>query len=297
MSQDSRSYYAIIPANVRYDKELKPNAKLLYCEITALTNQEGYCWANNDYFAKLYQVSKETISRWISQLEQRQYIKTEIIYKEGTKEIKGRRIYLAASYPIDLNINTSYQNSHEGIDEKINTSCQKNQEPLDENVNTPIDKKVKDNNKAFNNKINNKLEYKDILSDSTKSNKPYEEIIQYLNQQTKKEFRNTKANQTLINGRLKDGFSVDDFKTVIDIKTSEWLNDPKMNEYLRPKTLFSPSNFEGYLNQKRKDSGANGDERLGKENAKSLSEWDLEELRKARELFEKYGDELEEVDF
>lgn len=94
MSQDSRSYYAIIPANVRYDKELKPNAKLLYCEITTLIDKEGYCFENNDYFAKLYQVSKETISRLIGQLEQRGYIKTEIIYKEGTKEIKGRSIQI-----------------------------------------------------------------------------------------------------------------------------------------------------------------------------------------------------------
>lgn len=281
MSQDSRSYYAIIPANVRYDKDLTPNAKLLYGEITALCNEKGYCWANNSYFSELYGISIRSISKCINQLIEKKYITSELIYKEGTKEIERRHLYIG-SIPIEENFQTPRRKVPEGTEE---------------NFQTPIEEKFQDNNTSFNNTKNNTIEYKDILSDSPKSNKPYEEIIQYLNQQTKKEFRNTKANQTLINGRLKDGFSVDDFKTVIDIKTSEWLNDPKMNEYLRPKTLFSPSNFEGYLNQKRKDSGANGDERLGKENAKSLSEWDLEELRKARELFEKYGDELEEVDF
>jgi len=87
-------YYAVIPANVRYDKKLTPNAKLLYGEITALCNQQGYCWAGNDYFAKLYKVSKSTISRWISQLNHQGYIDVEIVYKNGSKEIEERRISL-----------------------------------------------------------------------------------------------------------------------------------------------------------------------------------------------------------
>jgi len=62
------SYYAVIPANVRYCKDLAPQEKLLYAEITALTNKEGYCWATNNYFANLYRLSKETVSRQISKL-------------------------------------------------------------------------------------------------------------------------------------------------------------------------------------------------------------------------------------
>ena len=45
MNADNPGYYAVIPANVRYDKRLKPNAKLLFGEITCLTNKKGFCWA------------------------------------------------------------------------------------------------------------------------------------------------------------------------------------------------------------------------------------------------------------
>ena len=88
------SYYAIIPANVRYNNEIKPNAKLLYGEITCLSNNEGFCWAMNQYFADLYEVDKKTISRWIGRLKKFGYIDVQVNYREGTKQIKSRYIKL-----------------------------------------------------------------------------------------------------------------------------------------------------------------------------------------------------------
>ena len=108
MSDEKKSYYAIIPANVRYDKRLMPNSKLLYGEITALCNEKGYCWAGNEYFANLYGVSKETISRWIGKLIEFGYLKREIVFKEGTNEIANRYLQIN-QYPIDEIINTSPQ--------------------------------------------------------------------------------------------------------------------------------------------------------------------------------------------
>lgn len=118
-----KSYYAIIPANVRYDTNIVPNAKLLYGEITALCNEKGFCWANNSYFAELYGVSKETISRWVNQLVANKYITRVIEYKEGTNEIVNRYLYLCQG----------------GTHKKINT---------------PIDNIIKDNITLSNNTIN-----------------------------------------------------------------------------------------------------------------------------------------------
>ncbi len=72
------SYYAIIPATVRYDRDLEPAAKLLYGELTALANMHGYCWASNAYFAELYGVDERTIKRWLKSLFEKQYIAVEI---------------------------------------------------------------------------------------------------------------------------------------------------------------------------------------------------------------------------
>lgn len=90
--KEKPSYYAILTADVRYHKNLTPNAKLLYAEITALENMNGRCFANNKYFADLYGVSKTSVSKWISQLESFNCIKTVYIYKEGSKEIDKRYI-------------------------------------------------------------------------------------------------------------------------------------------------------------------------------------------------------------
>lgn len=122
LNEDNKvNYYAIIPATIRYSKELKPAEKLLYGEITALTNIKGYCYASNRYFANLYNVTLHTVSQWISHLEKLQYVTIEMI-RDNNKVIKERRIY----------INTPY--------------IQKNTYPYVLKSTYPIDEKVQDNN-------------------------------------------------------------------------------------------------------------------------------------------------------
>lgn len=232
------SYYSIITANVRYDNRLTDSEKLLFAEITSLSNKFGYCTATNSYFAKLYEVVKETISRRISNLNKYGYLKIEII-KNGN-EVKQRKMYplTQSSIPIDVKINT----------------------PIDNSVNTPIDANVKENNTSINNTSNNNINRINTLSGNPTAY-PYKDVIDYLNQQTGKNYKSTtKKNRTVIRARTDEGFSLDDFKRVIDNKVAEW-KDTNMEKYLRPETLFG-TKFEGYLNQELQPSGMDQLERM-----------------------------------
>ena len=65
---DKPGYWAVIPATVRYDPALPPNAKLLYGEITALSNAKGYCYAQNRYFSALFGLSDRSVCRLLAAL-------------------------------------------------------------------------------------------------------------------------------------------------------------------------------------------------------------------------------------
>lgn len=136
------SYYAVIPADVRYDTNLTANAKLLYAEITALANHNGYCWATNEYFANLYQLSERTISRLISSLEKEGYLNVEIDKSQGNK----RKIFLNLS-------------SKKAIDKNDNSYGQNCPPPMDKNgVSIYV------NNKNINIKDNKENNIKEILT-------------------------------------------------------------------------------------------------------------------------------------
>lgn len=87
-------YIAILPSKVRYDPDLRPNAKLLYAEITALADDRGYCFARNDYFAKLFDLAPKSVSRLISMLGNKKYITVEVIRNPVTSEVIERRLWV-----------------------------------------------------------------------------------------------------------------------------------------------------------------------------------------------------------
>jgi len=131
-----KQYYAIIPAEVRYDERLTPNAKLMFGEITALTNGKGYCWANNRYFSELYKVSRTSISKWINQLAEYEYIIIE-------QCISGEHPRKISLNPIKISLNI------ENITEK----------GVSTNVKRGYKEKLK-HNTTVNNTINNNIRAK-----------------------------------------------------------------------------------------------------------------------------------------
>ena len=125
--------YSIIPSKILYNKELKANEKLLYAMITSLACKEGYCFATNNYFAEELGVHPKTVSSWISDLREKNYIKVEMVRKEN-KQIIKRKIYIN-DLPYPLNNGYMYQS--------------KNGQAIHQNM--------EDNNIRFNNKCHRKF--------------------------------------------------------------------------------------------------------------------------------------------
>lgn len=207
--ESTSNFYIVIPATVAYDMNLSANAKLMYGLISGLTNEKGYCWASNKYFAEKIGVSKTAVSLWIKNLKEAGYITVEFEYKGESKEVEMRKIWITKNELASNNSN--------------NTPTQAETKPVKEE------------------------KYKDEIKD----------IIDYLNSKLGSNYRyKTESTNKLIRARLNEGFTVDDFKQVIDIKYAGWINDPKMAGYLRPYTLFG-NKFEQYLNEKVKKSAQN----------------------------------------
>ena len=142
------NFYAIIPANVRYATDLSLLQKILFWEITSLSNKEWYCWASNGYFAKLYWKNPTRISTTISDMVNKWYLISEVDKSNGNI----RKIYIINKIPIL---------------EKQNT-------PLLEKQNTSFGK-TKDNN-IYNNKDNNN---KNISIDKSIDSEAEQSIIPY----------------------------------------------------------------------------------------------------------------------
>lgn len=151
--------------------------------------------------------------------------------KTATKKPKPKQPSAVAETAIDHG-----QNSHVENDKQLSVS----------DIGDPKNnKKIKDSPKP---------QFENREEGSTKSIQTFNEIVAYLNETTGSRFKSSsKKTQRLIRARLSEGFTVDDFKNVIEVKSKQWLGDNKMEEYLRPDTLFS-NKFEGYLQQANRAS-------------------------------------------
>ena len=156
MNKNELHYYAIIPSKILIDKNITPNAKLLYGIISSLTNISGRCFASDNYFAEIFDVSKVSIQNWLRELENAEYISRNLFYKGDSKEIDHRDIILNG-------LMDSQTNKDNSIHEIKTTGIQ-------ENLTTGIQENLVDNNKDNNNiSISKDIgEYKD--SPSYKSN-------------------------------------------------------------------------------------------------------------------------------
>lgn len=161
---ETPNYYSIIPANVRYDRRLTPNSKLLYAEITSLTQMNGRCFASTSYFCDLYGVSKVSVQKWLKNLKDYGYIEITLEYKKGSKEILNRYITLV-TYPSKEKFTTP---SKEKFTDNITTNVDINNN-LTESNNITNEKENNFNFENLNKPMQDWLEYKKSIKDYYKS--------------------------------------------------------------------------------------------------------------------------------
>ena len=192
-------------------------------------NRDGKKWIYNTYddWNKQFPFwSVMTIRRVINSLEKQKLILIANYNKAGFDKTRW--------YSIDYS-----------VVESVNRRCVQNEQ-------TMCSKRT---NGSVQSEQTNTIDYTENttenISMSDKSDAaPYKIIIEHLNKKVNKKFSyKSVSNRKLIKARFNEGYKLEDFIKVIDIKTNEWINDEKMKSYLQPSTLFRGSNFDKYLNQ------------------------------------------------
>lgn len=148
------AYWAVIPASVRYDQDLPPNAKLLYGEVTALSDKRGYCYAQNGYFSELFSLSERSITRLFAVLVDRGYLRVDVIRDESTQEVLERRIYPIYDHgisepPPDIFVGTPPDIAPQDMGGDYTPPDNFVRTPPDNSDGTPPDKNVGENNTSI----------------------------------------------------------------------------------------------------------------------------------------------------
>ena len=232
------NYYAIIPASVRYNKELTFLERFLYAELTALSNCDGYTFASNKYFADLYDKDTKTISRAISHLEELNYIRIEYD-KVGAKVIK-RRIYLS-----------EVKSSSDKIVNRTEITSDKNITREQEKYLLTSDKIVTDNNVSYEYLLslimyNLPKEEKELIKSYNFSKELEDEIYHWL--QYKKEKKQS-YKQTGLRGLLED--IVKDINANNEQYVIDSIKNSIKNNY---SGIFASKGFQNNKNQKSNNS-------------------------------------------
>lgn len=219
--------------DVTRDSSLPLAAKGLYAYLAAFCGTDDECYPSVDTILRETGVSKETFYKHINVLVKMGVVKKQQINKDGRF---GKTVYKLTHKVVVSDLPcTIFPNTVKPIPKKPTT-----RKPTTGNPTT-------NNNSINNNNINNNSNKHIVEQNST--GHPFKEVIEYLNNRSGKNYRyTTKATQRHIRARFEEGFTLEDFKRVIDWKTSEWLENDKMERYLRPETLFG-TKFESYLNE------------------------------------------------
>ena len=233
--------YGYSPKRVMRDATLSVEAKAIYAYLASFADNEGKAYPGIELMCHELNMGENRFHKYKKQLIDKGYI---TISRERKENGWSNNIYYLQGY--------SVTRQFEGIRiEGIQIEGIRNEGTIITSLNKT----------SLNNTNINK---KDIVEQKPDPI-PYREIIEYLNQKAGKNFKYTAAgNKKVIKARWNEGYTLDQFKQVIDNKVQDWMHDEKMNQYLQPSTLFGQK-FDQYLNQisKQKKESENEYESLG----------------------------------
>jgi len=208
---------------------LKGNELLIYAIIYGFSQADGQAFNGSlQYLADWTNSTKQGVLKNLKSLIEKGYLGKNENYINGVK--------FCEYYTTEFN---GVLNKVEwGIKQSLTGVLNKVEYPIKQSLTNNIEYNI-------NNNLDNIIELKNSI--------PYQEVIDYLNNLAGTNYRSTsKKSRELIKARINEGYTLEDFKVVIEKKTREWINDNKMKGYLRPETLFG-TKFEGYLNQPVKE--------------------------------------------
>lgn len=212
MGSEKREFRGIwFPASVWLDDNLTAIEKFILMEIDSLDGEKG-CYASNKYLSDFCQCSESTVSRAITKLRGLGYIRIES-FDGRTRVLHSCLVNLTRQ---TRQFDKADSSNPQGI--ILVDITNREEEPLS----------------------------------GKPDDVPYDAVIDYLNERTGKRYRSkTESTRKMIRARFSDGYTLDDFKHVIDVKASQWLGT-EQEKFLRPETLFRPGHFESYLNESPK---------------------------------------------
>lgn len=210
--------------------------KMIYMTLVRHSNENSICFPSYRTIAQKSGCSERQAKKVVKDLEKKKLIKKENRTKGNSKE-KESNVYIVLSTKVSSECDTQ---------QVVNVVHNGGECDAQQVVNVVHSNKTNINKTNLTNNIYSSVEQKE---EKTKDKEIYKRVIDYLNKTADKSFKSTtKKTISLIDARLKEGFTEEEFYKVIDNKVLNWLDDDKMNAYLRPETLFG-NKFESYLNE------------------------------------------------
>lgn len=237
--------------NWALDLNLQPSQKLVVIVLANYADANGLCWPSFETLSRKTCLTRRSVIQQIAKLEEigalqkvQKRFRQQNVYRLNllTSEFNSPVEEVGKKRLVNDVHHTSEPHSLELVNDVHPNHYITIREPSSLLSTVPVDPMLgvefMDQNLSLLNRQKNEELRKQV-----------QEVISFLNEKTGKAYRTGKSNFRLVSGRLKEGATTAQCKQIIVRKARKWLGDPKMEDYLRPKTLFNATNFEQYLGE------------------------------------------------